>query len=624
MTSIKETLRNVLGIVAAIYLITRVLDIRSLADGERLSYENYPSTSYLSSNNSLHAEGVPVYEYVPLARPVSSIEEHENGATEMLLIKAWVAGQSTLNFTFPILKTSTPKSRYFLTADVRIQAKNPVATVPPQCLGSNQSAPVCEIRLGATINGVGRIVGFAGQITAKDKYCLVRYSFPQGVEATVLDFVEYPYYKYATAKGVAPNPTLVISWDILGFTNVSLDDWEITVLTTLTHVPSPFKRWDDSGISNGMVKCAYFELSRTTYLIGLLQISNNGNNVRIVHSIDVWKSDNSSSTPHRLLAIERGIRQTIQYAKTSLQIGTFPDIEAIIWPGDDAKLPKVVYEILQSNCVSMGLPVPPILAQNRLYRADAFVLMPDFSYFSDFLSGHDHGSPDDEWFRVLDSESRLTANTPTPFYAQPFHDKIDQAVFRGKAYHRQYGYLREALWTDPKCRNNRKATNSSGNRPLAAALPFLNSSSYSFNNFIKRDIMCKDFSVMLTLPGNGVWSWASKFNLVSFSCVICPVICYVVVVQLCNSVSLLVAPNELHGESWEVRANLGLRPWVHYIPITSNNSKICENIEDTVDWVRHNKNAAKKIADRGRQFALGIMRVLRSFFVFVVYRFACQ
>jgi hypothetical protein len=52
--------------------------------------------------------------------------------------------------------------------------------------------------------------------------------------------------------------------------------------------------------------------------------------------------------------------------------------------------------------------------------------------------------------------------------------------------------------------------------------------------------------------------------------------------QLCNSVSLLVPQSELRGESWESRAALGLRAWVHYVPVTADNAHICENIEGTV------------------------------------------
>jgi hypothetical protein len=560
MSSMRDVLRNALGLLAVIYVGFRAVEFVSYRGESRAT--SVPTMSKTTAS-SLFNDGLDITipknlrpvaavnnkdsstpkppppvitdTFVPvptLNRTVASVEELPNGATEMMLIKAWKAGQATLDFVFPT-KNTTPKSRYFITADVSIQRKATSMDHPEvNCIGTKVTVTVpahashsgnqsitdsaCELQIGATIKGAGRIVfdtsSLLSSLPTKDEHYRMRYSAKRGTEITVLDFVEYPVSmkKTQSKDGKSSTATLVISWDIVGFNSYLLSEWDITILTTLTHVPSAFAHWDRTGISNGMINCAYFELSRSPYVIGQLHISNNGNNVRVIPSFDISKVEGNSSIPSRLVAIEKGFRMTVDYAKTVLKIKNFPDMKALIWPGDDARLPSAINSGMNTHCTNAGLPAPPIFAQNRAYSESNFVVMPDFSFFSDCATGPDHGSPEAAWFTALDKEARrFFDDSPTPYYPQDMEHKLDQVIYRGKFHNRDFAYLRQALTTDPKCGNLPDQIRSATRRT-----PFLNASGYNFISFIRREEMCRDYAGLLTLPGNGVWSWASKFNLV--------------------------------------------------------------------------------------------------------------
>jgi hypothetical protein len=49
---------------------------------------------------------------------------------------------------------------------------------------------------------------------------------------------------------------------------------------------------------------------------------------------------------------------------------------------------------------------------------------------------------------------------------------------------------------------------------------------------------------------------------------------------------MLVPPDAIDGESWETRSALGLRPWVHYLPVTTSRYTICQKLRSMVHVVR--------------------------------------
>ena len=125
--------------------------------------------------------------------------------------------------------------------------------------------------------------------------------------------------------------------------------------------------------------------------------------------------------------------------------------------------------------------------------------------------------------------------------------------------------------------------------------------------------------------------------------------------QLCNSVTLLLNPDEIKVESWETRKDSGLRVNEHYLAVSADPAKICDSIAEKVckcvcmyvrmhvcmcvhfpslsyhtiicvevSWVMENPVAAEKIAENGRRFALGTMPLTR--YKLPVYRtsLSCQ
>ena len=124
-------------------------------------------------------------------------------------------------------------------------------------------------------------------------------------------------------------------------------------------------------------------------------------------------------------------------------------------------------------------------------------------------------------------------------------------MYRGKmsARKRKWGALRQALLPAFGCNASRPSPTVSLPSPravyppppataAAAYPPLLDVGSDRI--FKSKAAMCRGHQVIVTLPGNGAWSWATKFNL------------------LCNSVTAMVPPVDAGGASWETRPSLGL------------------------------------------------------------------
>ena len=109
------------------------------------------------------------------------------------------------------------------------------------------------------------------------------------------------------------------------------------------------------------------------------------------------------SAPSRMLAMESGVKQAISYARKYLGIRRFPDIYALMVVTDA----DGILERLNDTCRDAAgnkHPWPPIFSQNLRFHPDnLFVMLPDFSFFSSFEHGEDHGNKDEDvWFTVLD------------------------------------------------------------------------------------------------------------------------------------------------------------------------------------------------------------------------------
>lgn len=286
---------------------------------------------------------------------------------------------------------------------------------------------------------------------------------------------------------------------------------------------SKFRRWHRIKITSDMLDCCaknlILEANSSSEVpfnfkkIAWIKISEG--NVTIVHHDPNLHSPRHDTALSRMEAIEFGIKSAINYALQNFNMTSFPNLEALFFPCDEARLIRP----LQSRCAcgNSTFPWPPIFAQNREYRhGNVFITLPDFSFFTDFSHSGNHGTNADVWFDVVRNE--IKRNESTVFNPVPYDSKdYDRAIWRGTVNRRLWGRTRSALWG---CKGTEDVLDT-------LALP------------VTKPEMCKMFKMIVTIPGNGVWSWATKFNLVShrypckFQCTPRHVL-FPVVVQFCD------------------------------------------------------------------------------------------
>lgn len=254
-----------------------------------------------------------------------------------------------------------------------------------------------------------------------------------------------------------------------------------------------------------------------------------------------------------------GFRMAIQYLKQKESVRQFL---AIFSTKDAAELKEVNYErthcAIRSNRSGDGAAViarvrwPPIFSQSKRFQERGiYVLTPDFTYFSDFKGNHNHGNPDyDIWFKNVNASEYLVS------YAD-FLAKGNLAVWRGTV-SRAWGALRSTI---RDCHMNKVLD--------------------SVGTHLRRLEMCSRYKAIISIPGNGVWTWGTKFAL------------------LCPSVPLLMPPHVVGGVTWETRLELGLQPYVHYLPLSASTRSVCSEILNHTYWIKANPLNAYNIAIAG-------------------------
>jgi hypothetical protein len=114
---------------------------------------------------------------------------------------------------------------------------------------------------------------------------------------------------------------------------------------------------------------------------------------------------------------------------------------------------------------------------------------------------------------------------------------------------------------------------------------------------LTREGMCRQFRAIVSVPGNGVWSWSAKFAL------------------LCLAVPVIIPQRELRGETWETRVGF-LREGEHFLPLSGDPTEVCSELRNITAWVVANPEAAFSIASASQQVAtsrLSREAVLRDF-----------
>jgi len=292
-----------------------------------------------------------------------------------------------------------------------------------------------------------------------------------------------------------------------------------------------FFRWNSTGIHRNMIDCCATDvISRRPDIhrrkLAILEINNNGNNISLGQYDESYRISLNDSIYNRMTSIKKGIAMSINYLKSEMNKNSIPDIYALLIPLDDSQFIREKKSLCHCSTFStfpgkksdfrpcnssksnytcdMTTIWPPIFGQNRDSVEDnILVLIPDFSYFSTL---GDHEGPKNSWFDVLGLENNLEERTKniknislrSTFRPIEFRDKIHQeAVWRGSVEHKRWTPLRRAV---SRCHSVGRV-NSRG-------------------IYISRAQMCKDYQMIITLPGNGAWSWALKFNMVwEFACI---------------------------------------------------------------------------------------------------------
>lgn len=260
-----------------------------------------------------------------------------------------------------------------------------------------------------------------------------------------------------------------------------------------------FPRWNKVPISSDAVECCGHNILREAgndnnvpmnfRKLAFLEIFDERPKISFVNNEIKSRIPPEDTTISRLQAMERGVQMAINYARNHMEITPFPNLKALFFPGDEAKLVHSMAD--RCECGNSSYYWPPILAQNREHvRRNLFVTIPDFTFFTDFKHGGNHGTNADVWFDVMRSE--VTAQRGSTFNPTSFEKKRDSAVWRGSISNRNWGRLRNAIHS---CHRMVGTIDNSDRR-------------------IEKADMCKLYKLIITVPGNGVWSWATKFNLV--------------------------------------------------------------------------------------------------------------
>jgi len=332
--------------------------------------------------------------------------------------------------------------------------------------------------------------------------------------------------------------TLGFEWSDEYSEGFELEYTTTVLLENLTVFKNHFQRWSSSGVTRNMINCCATQLMNSQPIyrkkLALLEILQNGEQIFLDLFDQLYKLPKRDVLYNRMNALKRGVALSVQYAKAKMNIQNFPNIYALVIPADDAELIRAkssycTCSVLTSQkekrkdfkpChvtlhsrdppCNMKTSWPPILAQNRAStKNNIFAVIPDFSFFTRFDYAGDHGSSKDIWFDVIDHEidfdnlNDFNENdssspifqknmTSTIYYPLEFSKKkYKEVIWRGSIEHRLWKNLRKAI---SEC-NVAGWINSQG-------------------RYASRVGMCKDYQMIITVPGNGVWSWALKFNLV--------------------------------------------------------------------------------------------------------------
>jgi hypothetical protein len=397
-----------------------------------------------------------------------------------------LAEYDTQQYVIPI--TTSYRKQFFITAKVMVNGGLPNCT--DRCsLGFYFS--IEHYNISEKYSGLQ-----SGKYLAPKAVCEVQFNVTDNSSVTCFDFIRIPADLIAAVATAGRQGNLTVVGHVVGIGehNFDLKAVNVSVHLDVLAVPYVFEKWKTSGVNLTKLECfwnekvLYSNNSDMLTKFGKLMITDNGKSVQIEFgATSKLLRAEKSSMGYRIRSMQLGFFEAVRHTMKKLRLTGFPNITAIIFVGDEPH-----YSFRHSEDCDPG----PILAQNRVFTVNnSFVVVPDFSYFTHFWDGHDHGSPSDRWFELIEremlhAERKLFGRLA--YGKTPFDVKKPAAIFRGRVSGRRFGHLRAAI---VRC--------NLGSRLNA-----------TIHHYVNRVDMCNDFQAVISVPGNGVWSWATKYNMV--------------------------------------------------------------------------------------------------------------
>eukprot|EP01062_Namystynia_karyoxenos_P082065 TRINITY_DN9164_c0_g1_i1.p1 TRINITY_DN9164_c0_g1~~TRINITY_DN9164_c0_g1_i1.p1 ORF type:complete len:691 (+),score=191.04 TRINITY_DN9164_c0_g1_i1:107-2179(+) len=325
--------------------------------------------------------------------------------------------------------------------------------------------------------------------------------------------------------------------------------------------------WEDEGITPGMAQCTAAMVRAQP--AGGMRIQYVGGKLYV---------DSSCRKAPRCAPILRAVKGAVQahFQKTRQLM---PDFDVVYNSGDQAS--PADFTAAAPSCP--GRHLAPVLANSKTpgFR-NPFVAIPDYTYFQ---TAEEHA----ERRGVLWSTYLRELQQAAP---KRLRDKAPKAVWRGHLFNwdkekQQTGRtnwrrVRAAILKDPGGCDGEGLIDgdwtkvySAGDDDNAGVVQ------NPRNPYLSHRDMCDGFQLIVSIPGNGAWTVGAKYALACGSVVVLP--------DGTGEYAVLAPP---------------LAPWTHYLPMSNDSSRACEDLKTVVRWVRRHPEQAQRIADQGRAAVL--------------------
>lgn len=343
---------------------------------------------------------------------------------------------------------------------------------------------------------------------------------------------------------------------------------QFSIHATVVSLPFVFSSWMGKPLTDSVVDCIVAKFASQTTAnslkVGVLRVSDDGRVVKIDRQHIEKGSGDAAIYDFRAHALELGVEQAVEYARQKWEVKNFPSLKAVVYLADDSPIDSL--KSVATSCGSI-----PILS--HFSSGYPFVILPDSSYFAEDVG---LGVGMDGWFGQIELERSLVKKdvlNDRHFERGPFASKYAALVYRDSS----------------------PILGNVGTRLKQLVMSCEGTGAGKKTSHLRLDVgseyqsleeMCGRYQGIISLPETRGWSWTAKYLL------------------MCNSVSILVPPEDIGGDTWETRSELGLRPWVHYLPLTNDPNTVCDQLSNLTSWIGNNPVDAEIMAYRSRAVVL--------------------